>query len=892
MSDWSRKTFLARPSPTVAFKAYYRRLPTLTARTSEVPSTDLGHPQGFEPPHRIAITSFALISELEGITNISGNPLPFIMKPPYKAFIQFWPEIKRRLAKLRNELLNLEAQKKARPTGGNEATKKSQNDNDSEDDTKGDRDGPSIGDESWLRWRVSHLEALHNFIETELDHQLRLRTKVEDGTLEAISFEDLWQLFSPGDLLYSRDHGFEQLYRAYAVTGGQLRLRNRTFNEAESLRKLLESRRFRNNESASSDETEDNQVGGDTEDDQNPYPRGDAIGAGTWTAFTIDCFNIAMDGTRFGAISCHKRVPRYIGEKKLTDLPIFPLKFLPNKDDVLLRLEKRGLRCVQCDGHKKYDGFAYDKKGRPSRERLQGDVYVDFKEYYRKRRINEPRLGVLKKTIPEGAEVEEGLGQRAYRFSMDHEVDQRKSDVFLASNAEEQQSRTRDEVAETPEQLRLMGHQVVAFAFRSRKWVRLEIDFVEDIDKSAEARSSGFDDLVILPKYRRLLVSLVDSHTSDAHKWGRSTMKDPRPLNQLDLVRGKGLGLVVLLHGPPGTGKTSTAETIATYTGRPLYSITCGDLGDTPGSIEYGLRKHTSRADKWGCVLLLDEADVFLMRRDFKDTERNAIVSIFLRTLEYYSGILFLTTNRVGVIDEAFKSRVHIALRYPKVRLTATLEIWKGCLDRMERDNEFRDVKIEFDRNELMEFAEEHYQKYHKKNSTWNGRQIRNAFQTAIALGQYERTSKIKRKGFTEEEALASGKKKWRVIQLTRKNLETIAETAQDFDKYMKSVHRFPDVEIAKADQLRDDDFSESSEEEEITFQRLGAPKRSLGRGEGTMRHASNPRKSGKSVATSSSRVTTRSRHQVVEQRSKNSSGDNLSAEAAAQSSSEPDTDD
>lgn len=104
-------------------------------------------------------------------------------------------------------------------------------------------------------------------------------------------------------------------------------------------------------------------------------------------------------------------------------------------------------------------------------------------------------------------------------------------------------------------------------------------------------------------------------------------MKSSAPLNQLDLVRGKGLGLIVLLHGPPGTGKTSTAETIASYTGRPLYSITCGDLGDEPREVEQQLEKHTNRGDKWGCVLLLDEADVFLMRRDFKDSKRNALVS-------------------------------------------------------------------------------------------------------------------------------------------------------------------------------------------------------------------------------------------------------------------------
>lgn len=83
----------------------------------------------------------------------------------------------------------------------------------------------------------------------------------------------------------------------------------------------------------------------------------------------------------------------------------------------------------------------------------------------------------------------------------------------------------------------------------------------------------------------------------------------------------------MLLHGPPGSGKTSTAETIAAYTNRPLYAITCGDLGTTPNEVESHLNGHMERAGKWGCVLLLDEADVFLEKRSWHDMQRNALVS-------------------------------------------------------------------------------------------------------------------------------------------------------------------------------------------------------------------------------------------------------------------------
>lgn len=130
----------------------------------------------------------------------------------------------------------------------------------------------------------------------------------------------------------------------------------------------------------------------------------------------------------------------------------------------------------------------------------------------------------------------------------------------------------------------------------------------------------------------------------------------------LSIVKGKGRGLIILLHGVPGVGKTSTAETIAETTGRPLLPVTCGDIGENASDVEKNLEQIFTTSHRWGCVLLLDEAEVFLTKRNLQDLTRNAMVSIFLRALEFYSGILFLTTNRVGTIDEAFKSRIHISL--------------------------------------------------------------------------------------------------------------------------------------------------------------------------------------------------------------------------------------
>jgi AAA+ superfamily predicted ATPase len=74
-------------------------------------------------------------------------------------------------------------------------------------------------------------------------------------------------------------------------------------------------------------------------------------------------------------------------------------------------------------------------------------------------------------------------------------------------------------------------------------------------------------------------------------------------------------------------GKTSTAECVAQLLGKPLFPITCGDLGTSAEQVESQLYEIFGKAEKWDCVLLLDEADVFLASRGKNDLKRNAVVS-------------------------------------------------------------------------------------------------------------------------------------------------------------------------------------------------------------------------------------------------------------------------
>lgn len=96
--------------------------------------------------------------------------------------------------------------------------------------------------------------------------------------------------------------------------------------------------------------------------------------------------------------------------------------------------------------------------------------------------------------------------------------------------------------------------------------------------------------------------------------------------------------------------------------------------------MERNLQRTLELVARWNAILLLDECDVFLEARSSHDLERNKVVSIFLRTLEYYEGILFMTTNRVDNIDPAFQSRIHVSLEYPDLTPASRRQVWQNFL--------------------------------------------------------------------------------------------------------------------------------------------------------------------------------------------------------------------
>ncbi len=143
-----------------------------------------------------------------------------------------------------------------------------------------------------------------------------------------------------------------------------------------------------------------------------------------------------------------------------------------------------------------------------------------------------------------------------------------------------------------------------------------------------------------------------------------------------DIVAGKSGGTTVLCAGPAGVGKTLTAEVYSEIIRRPLYRVHSGQLGLNVAAMETALKDVLTRAQRWGAVMLIDEADVYIKRRDDNIT-MNAVVGVFLRVLEYFNGLLFLTTNRVDDIDEAIVSRCIALIKYSPPDAEARKKIWQ-----------------------------------------------------------------------------------------------------------------------------------------------------------------------------------------------------------------------
>lgn len=318
---------------------------------------------------------------------------------------------------------------------------------------------------------------------------------------------------------------------------------------------------------------------------------------------------------------------------------------------------------------------------------------------------------------------------------------------------------------------------IPAFILSDRRWGQVSIDHLSDVKCDTEA----FKYLVLDEGVKSTVKALIGKFASSDGK------VSPWPN---DFVRNKGEGRIFLLHGSPGVGKTCTAECVAELTRRPLISLTSGDISTSMSSwqVEQNLRYFLTLGERYGALVLLDEADVYLEERRVRDLRRNGLVSIFLRALEYYRGVLFLTTNRVESFDPAFTSRIHVALHYQRLGDAERTRIWANNFDRLERDSAGKVYVTPSAR----EFVFDRRSGGEVNGLRWNGREIRNALQTAVALA--------------ETEALDEGLEK---VSLSARHIRQVVKMSRGFKEYLTKRRGY------ESNDEDDEDDEEDNEEEE-----------------------------------------------------------------------------
>jgi len=644
---------------------------------------------------------------------------------------------------------------------------------------------------------TQQLQCYVSFVE---EHLLPLVHQFDDATQDSkarrVRHEDLWYLFKPGELVYVP---INTLKKVWGDDTGSFGYKNRVCQSIWRIEILQPHAGDFNNFIYGSADV-------DTE--------------------AVACLHfVDYDGSAYKPVPFNVRIPGYNGSKDIRKLEVYPLRFALDSEALLVEHRALGLRFTECIEQRRVMYKAWTLLTEPngrywvnsagkrmhSPEFIEGDVIIDFQEAFNACPHWKSYYGLDSHSWESRIETSSDqfpiflwsdTTRTKLLFSWPHVVVSTDDIGFLEGAPFRQKHPYGVSGLEKPidEDLAILPRRLFGYALRERKFVFLDVKEVRVGYQTLD--TDPFQFLQIDPDNKRTIKCLVSDHfdTKKARKAGEIASQDPIP--------GKGRNLVFLLHGPPGVGKTATVEAVAQAYRKPLFSITSGDLGDTPASVESSLAEIFHLANVWDCILLLDEADVFLEEREKKDLSRNAVVSVFLRVMEYYSGILFLTTNRPGQLDEAVKSRVHSTLLYQSLDFQQTREIFRLNIERLELIERQRQanpkpprVRLHSDRSGILAFAEKHWHEHENDElGQWNGRQIRNAFILAAALarsdGDYDGLDSVDGKEDGPTTAV-----------VTERHFEFVACSVTTFDKYMARARGGLDSERARIRMDRPDRF-------------------------------------------------------------------------------------
>ncbi|KAI4744058.1 P-loop containing nucleoside triphosphate hydrolase protein [Aureobasidium sp. EXF-12298] len=382
--------------------------------------------------------------------------------------------------------------------------------------------------------------------------------------------------------------------------------------------------------------------------------------------YTLKIRYIDYDGTRFGWIVARFDVHAFEGTCSIASLAAYPIEYHADEADLRKKLINRGSEIEALVGthYRAYDGIGHklDMYGQKERHSVKGRIIIDtvgWNRYIPDQAIYTSPLGSTgtdRKTRRSRTLILPGFGE-SYNEGLSGGM------PLDGHFGDEGDLKKLPPLSD--EQKLLCTHLIRGFALKEKMWLNMFVGSVQDVSFNKDA----FESLVLPADTKELILGFTSTQQATRIAYD-------------DVIEGKGRGIILLLCGPPGVGKTLTAESVAEHMQVPLFVMSAGDLGSDSRQVEASLISVLGKCTRWNAILLLDEADIFLEERSRHEVERNKLVSIFLRVLEYHEGIMFLTTNRVSTFDPAFQSRIHISIDYPELSPDSRRKIWENFLGR------------------------------------------------------------------------------------------------------------------------------------------------------------------------------------------------------------------
>jgi hypothetical protein len=562
---------------------------------------------------RIRLQSPTLLRILARVQGESWSSRPRTYYRPFCPLIYCQPMVKKVLAKLEETLASSSHMADATPDaspGGSVTV--NQDDYDSVDSS------PAA---------IEVLRCYIDFMDKEIIPDYNRFRNLDYSSNAKIRFSDLCCLFKPGDIIYKPVEGEipghrdsrmgQRAWKVFAIDSSHKRYRTTRSDHMNFC----------------------SQDGDD--DDGN---------------FTVSGFCIDYTGDEFCTITNTFTISPYDAEKPVTALPVFPIRFIPDQKNFMesaMRAGQKVLRSIEMK-HATYNAWTVMRTPKGGTledmygsalthpEHINGEVMVDFAEAFMAGPHWRPEKAVLKPEMTPQKVVNDDLAirwwsgpDRARMLGEFPELTTRRTgvhswernmfvseDPFLIDVCENHYGGK----LTTKEYLRaedmvLVVCRIFAYVFRERKFAQIDIQRLRPFSRTREA----LDSLKIPNAVKDLVQGSVWHHLNQRETERQNSEEGL----SLDVIQGKGTGLFILLHGVPGVGKTATAEAVAQANGKPLFKITCGDLGLNPDRVESSLKGIFRLASIWDCIILMDEVDTLLSQRSssYGAITKNALVS-------------------------------------------------------------------------------------------------------------------------------------------------------------------------------------------------------------------------------------------------------------------------